>query len=295
VKDSLARWNEDDDWETLLLAISLGQCTPFLGAGACAGVLPLGSELAREWAREFGYPFQDTENLSKVSQYLAVKKNSLFPKWLIKTRFENVRPPDFSNPNEPHRLVADLHLPLYITTNYDNFLFRAIESTPPRRQPIREFCRWNTVHPSKRGPSGVNPTSERPVVFHLHGIMERPATMVLTEDDYLDFMKSDPKSLMPIPIMGAFADSCLLFLGYSFEDMNFKVIFRKLATYMMREGARHVSVQLAPKNKNAEPTTEELKQVESQIQYLQQQYNLMSIQVYWGTCEQFAIELRRRR
>ncbi len=42
-------WDEGD-WEGLLYAIKFKQCTPFLGAGACAGVLPLGGEIAREWA-----------------------------------------------------------------------------------------------------------------------------------------------------------------------------------------------------------------------------------------------------
>ena len=40
-------WN-DADWEALIRAIRATQCTPFLGAGACAGVLPLGGDIARQ-------------------------------------------------------------------------------------------------------------------------------------------------------------------------------------------------------------------------------------------------------
>ena len=31
----------EEDWEILLRRIDKGKCTPFLGAGACYGVLPL--------------------------------------------------------------------------------------------------------------------------------------------------------------------------------------------------------------------------------------------------------------
>ena len=40
----------DDDWDMLLQRIKSGSCTPFLGAGACAGTLPLGADVARKWA-----------------------------------------------------------------------------------------------------------------------------------------------------------------------------------------------------------------------------------------------------
>ena len=38
---------EDKDWDPLLRRIKAGKCTPFLGAGAAYGVLPLGAEIAR--------------------------------------------------------------------------------------------------------------------------------------------------------------------------------------------------------------------------------------------------------
>ena len=37
---------QDRDWTLLLRRIKDGKCTPFLGAGACYGALPLGSTLA---------------------------------------------------------------------------------------------------------------------------------------------------------------------------------------------------------------------------------------------------------
>ena len=61
------------DWDLLVGRIKDGKCTPFLGAGACAGVLPLAREIAQKWADEYDYPLSDTTNLIQVAQFLAVQ------------------------------------------------------------------------------------------------------------------------------------------------------------------------------------------------------------------------------
>jgi hypothetical protein len=289
-------WNEGD-WEGLLLAIKYKQCTPFLGAGACAGVLPLGRDIAMEWANEYDYPFQDTQNLVRVAQYVAIERGPKTPKYRIIEKFSGKGQPDYNNPNEPHRVVADLRLPVYITTNYDDFMMKALERDFPKRRPRREVCKWHLARRRQLPNVDIShdPTPDEPVVFHLHGTLENVDSMVLTEDDYLDFLMyiSEEQRLIPPRIEQAFTDSSLLFMGYSLEDMNFKVLFRKLANYMQRnEGARHVSVQLAPKED--ETTEEQIKRANKQREYLKRHFDLQKVKVYWGTCQEFAAELRLR-
>jgi hypothetical protein len=125
----------------LLDLIQQGKCTPFIGAGACAGILPTATELAQEWANKYEYPLPDTSDLARVAQFLAISRYAMFPKVRIQARFQGKGPPDFSQPNEPHALLADLNLPIYITTNYDDFMVQALGSR--KREPVREFCRWN--------------------------------------------------------------------------------------------------------------------------------------------------------
>jgi hypothetical protein len=62
----------DSDWHLLMRRISSGACTPFLGAGACYGTLPVGSDLAKRWAGEHGYPLDDSFDLARVAQYIGV-------------------------------------------------------------------------------------------------------------------------------------------------------------------------------------------------------------------------------
>jgi len=291
-------WN-DDDWDALLYAIRHKQCTPFLGAGACADVLPLGGDLAEEWAKDYKYPFPDTRNLVRVSQFVAIKAGPRTPRFKIKESFSKKIPPD--TPDEPHRVLAELRLPLYITTNYDDFMWRALNRVlakgRPSHQAKREVCMW---HESRRRGKvserqDIQATAEQPVVFHLHGTLDDIDSMVLTEDDYLDFLMciSETTTLIPPRIERAFSDSTLLFMGYSLDDMNFKVLFRKLAGYMQRaEGARHVAVQLAPSTKGS--TAEQIEQARHQRTYLERHFDLQKVKIFWGPCKEFAKQIRVR-
>ncbi|MGD8997271.1 MAG: SIR2 family protein, partial [Anaerolineae bacterium] len=250
------------DWRLLLRRIAAGKCTPFLGAGACFGTLPLGSDIANEWSGAHQYPLEDSHDLVRVAQFLAVQYDPVFPKEELLKEFENVEAPDFTDPDEPHAVLADLPLPVYITTNYDDFMVRALESRD--RHPRRELCRWNTLLKDRasvlESGNGLSPTVANPVVFHLHGHNEVPESLVLSEDDYLDFLVnlSKDQELLPPRIQGAMAGTSLLFLGYRIADWDFRVLFRSLISYLEKSTKRaHVSVHLVPGGDRISPAQRE--------------------------------------
>ena len=283
---------EEKDWDTLLRRIKDGKCTPFLGAGACFGVLPLGSEIARKWAKEYDYPLCDINDLARVAQFLVVDRDDhMFPKEEIVRLFKDVAPPDFNEPGEPHGILADLPLPVYITTNYDDFMVRALKSR--NKDPKQELCRWNKY--IKGQPSifasepGFTPTTANPVVFHFHGCKEVPESLVLTEDDYLDFLVniSRDQALLPPRIQKALTGASLLFIGYRLADWNFRVLFRGLISSM--EGSLRrlsVAVQLPP-------DASEPERLKAQS-YLTEYFKNTDVRVYWGTARDFSTELKER-
>jgi hypothetical protein len=295
---------EEPYWDLLLERIKDGECTPFLGAGACAGVLPLGATIAQRWADKEGYPLDDCTDLARVAQFLAVQYDAIRPKRDLIRQFSGVRPPDFSNPYEPHRVLAELPLPVYITTNYDNFLFQALSQAEYKpglkKMPIREVCRWNKYVQSRlrnqqallKPASYARITEKSPVIFHLHGHTELAESMVLTEDDYLDFLVnvSKDEDLLPPRIQEAMAGTSLLFLGYRLSDWNFRVLFRSVVGYLEKSIARaHISVQLVPLREGHSEAQREKAQA-----YLQRYFGDLKIQVYWGTATSFAKELKDR-
>ena len=239
--------------------------------------------MAQEWAQKCNYPLEDSSDLARVAQFLAEQSDPRVPKEQILNQFfQNVRPPDFTEPDEPHGVLADLPLPVYMTTNYDDFMVQALKSR--NKDPKRELCRWKKNvedQPSIfESQSGFNPTPANPVVFHLHGHDKVPESLVLTEDDYLDFLVniSRDETLLPPRIQEALAGASFLFIGYSLEDWSFRVLFRGFQT-----GLRRISVAvLLP------PASSE------EYRYMEQSFNRMDLRVYWGTAREFSKELRQR-
>jgi SIR2-like protein len=289
----------DEDWEELLYAIKDKKCTPFIGAGACAPWLPLGSEIARDWASKHDYPLGDSHQLARIAQFLAIKEdNDMYPKNILNRILKEKRPPDFrleEHRDTPYVVLADLNLPIYITTNYDHFMEAALKSKG--KDPVSEFCRWN-----KAGEAGgiisvfdrekqYMPREARPLVYHLHGIIDKPQSMVLTEDDYIDFIValSSNNDIIPPAIRQLMTTSPLLFIGYSLEDINFRTIFRGIVDYL---GARYqlasMAVLLTPKG------VAENKQNEAQKYLERYTRKMFNIRVYWGTANEFSSALRKR-
>jgi SIR2-like domain len=274
------------EWLNLLGGICDGKCAPFLGAGACEGTLPLGSEIARQWADEHEFPFEERHDLARVAQFLAViGGGGSVPKRLIRDWFESLPSPDFDGFDEPHAALARLPLPLYITTNYDGFMYEAL--CRAGKEPRRELCRWQRGDAYDAVPAVLDgtfvPEPETPVVFHLHGHLDIPSSLVLTEDDYLDFLVAvsrDEHMLLPHEIRRAAATS-LLFVGYSLADWDFRVILRGILSRLQKsEKGLNVTVQL-PRD---DPQQEK---------YLEQYFrDLFEVKVFWGTARDFARELR---
>ena len=145
------------------------------------------------------------------------------PKIELYEKLDKISPPDFSQKyaNIPHSVLADLSLPIYITTNYDKFMEEALITRG--RQPDSEYCRWNEVLEFAGDSLFKNPqykpTEDKPLVYHLHGIIDEPQSMVLTERDYIDFVinLTIDENLIPTVIRKALAMTSLLFIGYSLD------------------------------------------------------------------------------
>jgi hypothetical protein len=287
----------EEDWKLLLPRIRDGKCTPFLGAGVNYGLLPLGGQIAREWAKEEEFPMRSHDDLPSVAQFIAAKYDSTYTKETIIERLRLEPRPDFEKPDERLeclRTLAELPLPIYLTTNYDDLMVEALRHSAAQKEPRREFCRWHdrlkSIPQVLGGASKYEPTPTRPLVFHLHGSDEYVNSLVLTEDDYLDFLVSMSRSrkILPPRIEEALSDASLLFIGYSLRDINFRVIHRGLV--QSTDGSLRrvsVTVQMRPPDDCGDDPTEAEK-------YLTKYFGKLDVRVYWGTASEFAKELRDR-
>ncbi|GAT70635.1 SIR2 family protein [Planomonospora sp. ID91781] len=285
---------DDADWERLINQLRRGDCTPFLGAGACRG-LPKGAELSRRYAARYGYPFADAHNLARVMQYAeAVVRDPVDLKDDVCRLLRSHRRPSPGDPADPHALLAAFPLKVFLTTNYDDFLHEALRTAG--KEPHSAVSRWWETG-SADVPVLPEPTVDRPLVYHLHGTWSDPASLVLTEADYLSYLvniveatAADWRHPLPPPVLSAMAGRPLLFIGYSLQDWTFRVLFHGLARSTPRSNKRrHVSVQLMPEvNDSAGDAVDKAKR------YLVHYLNGWNISIFLGTAAEFCEELRRR-
>jgi hypothetical protein len=292
----------DDQWNGLMNLIAEKRCTPFIGPDVYTPWLS--ENVATKWINEYGYPLENSHPLAKIAQFLAIKiGDDMYPKNILSRYLKGIKPPDFALDelrNTPYAILADLNLPTYITTNYDYFMEAALKSKG--KDPVSELCRWNEKLCNYVREAGVpyafdkkrryEPSVSKPLVYHLHGHIDIPRSMVLTERDYIDFAinlnKNDEKLTLPPIIRTALAASSLLFIGYSFDDITFRVIFQGVISLLDAiDREISIAVQLPPqftKDKNEE----------AQRYLVQYTKDVFNVHVYWGSVDEFVKELRQR-
>ena len=211
--------------------------------------------------------------------------------------------------DDTHVVLADLRSPVYLTTNYDDFMFQAIQARASAngvKDPKRDFCRWSDKLFETRNKwvspfdSGFQPTRSEPIVYHLHGHAEVPDSIVVSEDDYTDFIVNTSAELIvgkggkakrervPGAIRDALCNNQLLFVGYRLADQNLHVLLR-MVTLKLGIKKLNLAIQLSPSLADTDP-----KLVPMILKYLEDRYEWsLKLQVYWGDAREFAAELRK--
>src|SRR5262249_50672074 len=165
------------------------------------------------------------------------------------------------------------------------------------RDAKREVCRWNRLISGTESifDNGFNPTVAAPVVFHFHGTGDDLDSLVLTEDDYFEFLinVSRDHDLIPPRVEKAMTGSSLLLLGYRLDDWDFRVMFHLLASYLEISTSRtHVAVQVAPVEDQA--PAEQKQKAQDFLNLYFERYKKLDIRIYWGTCQEFVVDLKKR-
>ena len=199
-----------------------------------------------------------------------------------------------ANPQDSFKTLARLPFPLYITTNPDNLLVDALKEAG--KDPQVELCPWNEYIEQgesldKRLPD-YRPTVKQPLVFFLFGRLNDPKSLVITEDDYFDYLigVTGNKDLIPKVVRRSMADTALLFLGFQLDDWNFRVVYRSIIG--QQGGARrgsyaHIAGQI-------EPEEGRLLEPDRARKYMEQYFQGADISLYWGSPEDFLTDLQQK-
>jgi len=320
--------DEFDSWPSIVSNIQDEKCTPILGSGVYDSLIGSWQGMAEALSDQFSYPLAPffRDSMPQISQYIAIKqdintlwrqvKTMLRQAWLehsgdlpVELKEANAVLLDLISAGgakarardefEPHRVLASLPMSVYITTNFDNMLADALKEAG--KAPEVVICPWSdrfevaSIYDPDREP-GYLPSQKRPLVYHLFGHLSEPKSMVLTEDDYFDFLigftanKKRNPSTIPPAILRAYSDSALLMLGFRLEDWSFRAMFR---TVLGQEGVArrgihsHVGVQVEPDDvHNQNPVRAR--------QYLEKYFGKVDLTLFWGNSQEFLSELARQ-
>ena len=213
------------------------RCILFLGAGVHAQPPvdsafaypaehrpPAGEDLSRTLAAACDYagrfPDEDVRNLQRVGLALELDTSRGYLVDLIANELRRARPSPMLH------ALAKLDFPVVITTNYDQLLEQSLQSAG--KQP-----RVSIYSPQpQRAMDFRSLTAESPVIYKLHGDIAHPESLVVTDEDYIQFVlrMSDKESENPVPLSLRYylSDMTTLFVGYSLRDYNLRLLFKTL-------------------------------------------------------------------
>jgi len=208
--------------DELIEACKNNKCVPFVGAGMSAqSGLPSWSDIINEMSS-----FLINRSLRKVDEENWLKQNGAL---LVAERFKETitrsqyqihlnkwfDPPEV-NLSNAHTSLFKIKWPFLITTNFDRLLELAYSNARQKmaRTPItfEELVRAEA--------------SNEPYILKLHGSVEDPESIVLTETDYAR-MDSDKNDMLKHIEKSIMVFKKVLFLGFSMKDPEIRSAFLK--------------------------------------------------------------------
>ncbi len=234
----------DEDWGLILRRIRSENCIPFLGAGASLGFgagpgLPTASQLAASLAKGCNYPCPNPSDLLRVAQYYEIVNDPHD----LRTTIRDIILKSGARPSVVHSTLAAMPFRIVLTTNFDKLMERAFEDAGKAPQAAYYERYGDRQEPAK-------PTLQEPLVYKLHGTIDKLDSMVVTENDIVEFaaclMFADPP--LPEVVKGLFADDSLLFIGYGLKDWNVRVMLRAFREkrWVRTPGTASFAVQRRP-------------------------------------------------
>lgn len=250
--------------------------TPFIGAGVtkCVAENISTQKLIENFNRLKLAPDWLGRDLDSISQYIdSIGGNSrhTVAEYIVDNESEVIQGRD---EQDPFWVLAHMPFKLYITTNYDSLLEKYlidakkipsvaisnfmssddgscfIDANELKKEidALQKKMDTNSDSKSERNklallklidwPETKDIDVQHPLVFHLHGVATSPESMVLSKDNYIDYLtqltvKIEPTSvnelgILPGTVITAIKHSNLLFLGYSLKDVNLHVLLRAL-------------------------------------------------------------------
>lgn len=189
-------------------AMRQGKLVIFAGAGVSkSSGVPLWGELIDELKKEIDLPSNESDYLKIPQLYKNLRGEKEYNE-----RIKDILKDGKVYSNPIHDMLLDMNPCHIITTNYDDLFEQAILNRNENFFTVRK----DADLPCNRGEK---------LLIKMHGDFKN-GNIVLTENDYLDYARNFP--LIRSYVMSLFASKLVLFVGFSYSDINLKYILREV-------------------------------------------------------------------
>ncbi len=322
-----------DTWEDLTSAIREETCTPILGPGLIEFLIGTPQEIAWQWSKSKQFPMDphNRSNWPQVARYLAITQSPAFPRSalihhlqseiqrrqkdklqgapgsasldrLVSLVGEKCRQ---ANEAEPYRVLSRLPVKIYINANPDSLLFDALKEVG--KAPRVALCPWNTEIEQPdwdhRKEQDYIPSKEEPLIYYLFGRLDQPASLVISDDDYFNYLiwiskeQVRPQPDIPLVVSAAWITNAQIFLGFQIDDWEFRVLLHSITNLDGGRKMRHnsVAVQVTPDEGPFLQPEMARRYLEKYLEKYLGGVRNMTTNMYWGSVQDFVREMWQRR
>jgi hypothetical protein len=262
--------------QNIAAAIKEKQCILFLGSAihapssnanysyAADRSPPFGDGLAKLLSSKSLYSDKDPWNLPRVARFYEYQlgfRNSLIKE--IRNIIQNeIRPPAEDGtdlpplPRQPSPVLCGLvrlNFPIIITTNYDQLYERAISKVAVEDGSSASYLKsvYSPRETVRTSDCEREPSATRPYLLKIHGDVDDVDSIVVTDEDYLQFVlrMRDKHPYNPVGknVHRFLSDWPTLFIGYRLSDYNLRLLIKTLRWKMKRsEIPPSYSIDLQP-------------------------------------------------
>jgi hypothetical protein len=200
-----------------------------------------------------------------------------------------------ADPDSPYRILSNLPASIYLNASYQTLLSDVLKANGKSPEVIAVPWLGGDVI---QAPKPADPAPPTPLVYHVFGHFEDRDTLVLTEDNFFDYLITATRENLLEPVSGPLLANSLLFLGFRLDDWRFRVLFRMILGYggaalLKGKGKRpHVGVQVNPEEQS-------VADVKRARDYMESYFGAANsdaprISIYWGSATDFLKQLRDR-
>jgi hypothetical protein len=223
-------------WNTLVTGVRHGQCILVLGPEIPAGIVgaPVGaavSSFAEELTSALATELEEDDKRVTGTTLAAVAQqyeDAFGPIALQACAEKSYKSPQFV-PSQIHATLAELPFSLILTTCQDDLMAHALQAAGKvpivQRYHFRGDKRHNPEFPLPNSP-------QAPLVYHLFGNAHEPGSLVLSENDLLDFLIAIASDRPPLPSSLVRAlkrgRQSFLFIGFGITQWYLRVLLKVL-------------------------------------------------------------------